>query len=56
MSNPFALPPGPDRRELLTKMGYNLSDVDFTDAELEDLQQQSAEREAIFAEKRRTAS
>ncbi|WP_345462699.1 hypothetical protein [Nocardioides marinquilinus] len=44
--SPFRFPPGPERREALTAEGWNVSDVDYTDEELDESRRRA---DAMFA-------
>lgn len=48
--SPFQLPPGPERRELMARMGLNTSPYDYTDAELAAAQVRIAELQAAWAQ------
>ncbi len=45
-ASPFSLPPGPRRRELMAARGMNVSDTDFTQAELAEMDARIAKRAA----------
>lgn len=46
--DPFSLPPGPERRELMYEQGYNITPHDFTDEENAEIDREMVEIRAAF--------
>lgn len=46
MQDPWAFPPGPERRRLMTEQHYNIAPQDFSDAELAEMERRDASSQA----------